>query len=85
MNEELVISKRVSGASNQLLLRATAQEREKKTKTIQKLSTDPRIVQITSQDVTIILKGAATTPRSNFVGIIAKRISLIVSIFVFNI
>ncbi len=55
MNEELVISKRVSGASNKLLLRAQ-HRKEKRTQSIQKLLTDPRIVQITSQDVTVTNK-----------------------------
>ncbi len=38
MNEELVISKRVSGASNQLILRATAQETEEKTEHTENLN-----------------------------------------------
>ncbi len=52
MNEELVISKRISGASNQLLLRAQHMK-EKRNQSIRKLLTDPRIVHITSQDVTV--------------------------------
>ncbi len=54
MNEELVISKRISGASNQLLLKAQHMK-EKRNQSIRKLLTDPRIVHITSQDVTIYI------------------------------
>ncbi len=57
MNEELVISKRVSGASNQLVYwEQQHRKKEKKTKSIQKLLTDTRIVQITLQDGFRLLK-----------------------------